>query len=98
VTVDEALIRDVFLRLKAGDLDQVLTAIEGYRVCVSAWRKLRRTRRLREQAEEVKECAESCEKALLDYVATGCWKEFQYPPAGREPDFQTAHLVLMLPW
>lgn len=98
MTIDEGLIRDVFLRVNPEDLEQVLTAIEAYRVCVSTLHKLRRTRCLRHQKQQVMECAQSCERALVEYVATGRWKEFQYPPAGQTADFQEAHLVLVLKW
>jgi hypothetical protein len=97
VTIDEGLIREVFLRVSPGDLDHVLTAIEAYRMCVSTCRKLPRTR-YRRQKREVMECARSCERALAEYVATGCWRDFQYPPAARAAEFQRAHLVLMLAW
>ena len=96
MTIDEGLIRDVFLRVGPGDLDHALTAIEAYRVCVSTLHKLQGTRQLRPQERQVMECARSCERALAEYVATGCWKEFQYPPAGRPTDFRKAHLVLVL--
>jgi hypothetical protein len=96
VTIDEELIRDVFLRVNSSDLDQVLSAIEVYRVCVSTVHKLRRTRRWHDQVKQVMECARSCERALAEYANTGFWKDFQYPPAGRAKDFQKAHLVLIL--
>jgi hypothetical protein len=96
VTIDEGLIRDVFFRVNPGDLDQVLTAIEAYRVCVSTLHKLRRTRHLRHQKEQVMECARCCERALVEYVATGRWTEFQYPPAHRSSGLQKAHLVVVL--
>jgi hypothetical protein len=98
VTIDEGLIRDVFLRVNPGDLDQVLTAIEGYRVCVSTLDKLGRTRHLDHQKRQVMECARSCERALVEYAANGFWKEFQYPPPGQTADFQEAHMVLLLKW
>lgn len=98
MTIDEGLIRDVFLRVSPGDLDQVLTAIEAYRVCVSTLHYFRGSRHLRHQKQQVMECAQSCERALFDYVATGCWKNFQYPPAGRTTEFQKVHLVLRIEW
>lgn len=98
VTIDEDLIRDVFLKVGPGDLDQVLTAIEAYRVCVSTLDKLQGTGHVRQQKRQVMECARSCERALFKYVATGCWTNVQYPPAGRTKDFQKAHLVLRFEW
>jgi hypothetical protein len=88
----------VFLKVGPGDLDQVLTAIEAYRVCVSTLHKLRGTRRVRQQMKQVMECARYCEKALFEYAATGRWTNVQYPPAGRTTDFQKAHLVLRFDW
>ena len=98
MTIDESLIRDVFLRVSPGDLDQVLRAIEAYRVCVSTLHNLRGPRHLRHRERQVMECAQSCERALAEYVVTGCWKNFQHPPAGRKTHYQQAHLVLMLKW
>ena len=98
MTIDEGLIRDVFLRVNPGDLDQVLTTIEAYRICVSTLHKLRRTRHLDDQMQQVRECAQSCERALEEYAHTGCWKDFQYPAAGQAADFQKAHLILVLHW
>jgi hypothetical protein len=98
VTIDEGLIRDVFLKVGPGDLDQVLTGIEAYRMCVSTLDKLRGTLDLRHQEQQVLECAQSCERALFEYAATGCWKNVQDPPAGRATCFQMAHLDLMLEW
>ena len=98
VTIDEDLIRDVFLKVGPGDLDQVLTAIEGYRVCVSTLQRFRGTRCLRQQEEQVMACARSCEKALFKYLDTGSWTGVQYPPAGRTGDLQKAHLVLRFEW
>ncbi|MBZ5617166.1 MAG: hypothetical protein LAQ69_00335 [Acidobacteriia bacterium] len=98
MTIDEGLIRDVFLRASPADLEQVLTAIEAYRICVTTLHKLERKPELRHQQEQVMECAESCERALVAYAATGCWKEFRYPPAWQTTDFEKAHLVLVIEW
>ena len=98
MTIDEGLIRDVFLRVSPGDLDNVLAAIEAYRICVSTLHKLRRTRHLYQQKREVMECAQLCERALAEYVATGCWKEFRYPAAECTTGFHRAHLILVLAW
>jgi hypothetical protein len=98
VTIDEGLIRDVFLKVGPGDLDQALTAIEAYRICVSTLHKLRGTRHLHQQKQQVMECARSCERALFEYLATGCWMNVQYPPAGGTADFQKAHLVMKFEW
>lgn len=76
----------------------MLTAIEAYRVCVSTLQKLEKTRDLGLQKKQVEECALCCERALLDYVHTGDWKDFRYPLAGHPADFQKAHLVLVFHW
>jgi hypothetical protein len=98
VTINEGLIQDVFRRANSGDLEQVLTAIEGYRICVATLQKLRRTPHLHHQRRQVTECAESCERALVDYAATGLWKEFQYPSEGQTTEFGQAHFVLVIKW
>jgi hypothetical protein len=98
VTIDENLIRDVFLRVEPGDLDQVLTTIEAYRVCVSSANNLRGKRDLHNQEKQVLECARSCESALVEYVATGIWKSVQYPPAGWKADPDETRLRLMIEW
>jgi hypothetical protein len=96
VTIDESLIRDVFLRVTAEDLDQVLTTIEGYRVCVSTLHNLRGPRHPRHQRQMVTKCARSCERALVEYVATGCFRNAL--PARVTTDFQKAHLVFLFEW
>ena len=93
--IDKRLIQHVFRRVNPRDLDRVLTAIEAYRVCISTLQKLERVRHLSQQRKEVEECAQCCERALWEYLETGDWKHFDYPPAGRPADFQRAHFVLV---
>ena len=98
VTINEELIQDVFSKVNSADLEQVLTAIEGYRVCVATLDRLGRTPHLRQQRKQVMECAESCERALVDYAATGYWKKLHYPPTCQKTDLERVHFLWFVRW
>jgi hypothetical protein len=93
VTIDDNLIHNVFRRAAPGDLDQVLTALEGYRTCVATLRKLRRTEGARAQKRQAREYALSYEKMLADYVITGNWKSGETPRGVRK-----ARVLSIMEW
>lgn len=92
MTINEELIREVLLQSTPGDLDDVLTAIEAYRICARTAERLRRSSEMTEQREQVEECAQYCETLLTGYVATGVIKPDSYPVAG----FGLAYLNIVL--
>lgn len=71
MTIDEELIRDALLRSSASDLDDILTAIEAYRMCVITAHRLHRTAGTQGQRDQALECAGYCRKVLQDYASMG---------------------------
>ncbi len=90
----EELIREALFRSAPGDLERILTAIEGYRTCVITAERLRRSPELEEQRIQALECAGYCESTLREFVETG-----QLPKSeSLYPEFVSSHLRLSLRW
>jgi hypothetical protein len=70
MTIREGIINDALRRASPQDLDDVLTAIEAYRMCAGAAARLDR-RALGSQRNQVRECAERIESLLEEFAATG---------------------------
>ena len=92
MTVDNELIEDALLRCSPSDLDDLLTTIEAYRICVRTAQRLPRTRCMHEQREQVLEFAGYCRKVLQDFTATGRIAGLRYPEYGE------AHFRFALSW
>ena len=85
--IKEDLIQEALLKSQPEDLDDLLTAIEAYRICARTAGKLDGAPAFRSQRTQATECAEYCERILADYSATGRLKKLRYP----ERDFGSAH-------
>ncbi len=96
MTINEGLIHSALLKAEPGDLDDVLTASEAYRICTMTAGKLRRARHLRRQRDQLLECARYCEGALQEFALNGRWEKFEYPPAERMADAGDADLILAI--
>ena len=65
----KSLIRQALLTVPPEDLDEVLSTIEAYRLCVVSSARLEGKPRMRIRQNQILECAEHCERMLVDYIA-----------------------------
>jgi hypothetical protein len=82
MTVNEELVREAISKINPADRGDVLSVVEGYRLCVALSQKLRRQRSRQNQSRQVLECAEYCESVLVEYAATGALGPVEHPMAG----------------
>ncbi len=94
MTINEGVIRRALQKADAVDRDDILTAVEAYRTCAAAARKLAGNPALRSQCQQVLECAVFCEKKLAAYAVSGRLAALQFP----EAVLPGAHIVLSIEW
>lgn len=94
MTVKEELIKEALLKSGPEELDKILTAIEGYRTCVSTAERLQRSPSMQEQRNQALECAGYCEATLREFVTSGSLPQEEFPIATSG----SAHLRLSIRW
>ena len=88
MNVDENLIREALVATDPSELENVLAAIEAYRVCVATAQKLVGASHLRNQRQQVLQCALYCKDLLAGYAAGQPVRQIEFPPEGSDGDFK----------
>jgi hypothetical protein len=91
MTIREGIISEALRRASPQDLDDVLTAIEAYRMCAGAAGRLAR-KDLGCQRNQVRECAERIETALAEFAVTGVLATVRYHEG------EGRHLIVSTRW
>ena len=90
VIVNEDLIQQALNKARASELDDVRTAIDGYRVCITTARRLLHNPPMEMKLRQVLECAVFCEKKLAGFAAVSRLRPIQH----RKAEKQFHHIIL----
>lgn len=94
VIVNEDLIQQALSKARPAELDDVRTAVEGYRVCITTARRLLHNPPMETQLRQVLECAVFCEEKLAGFAAASHLPAIRY----RKAETQFRHMVLSVDW